>query len=462
MALVLDLLEGGSLAALLARRGRLRPGEVVTAVAPVAAALAHAHEQASCTATSRPGTSSSPRRAGRCSTDLGVARVLGETPADEVTPAYVDPSWPAAGSRGRPRTSSGWPPPRSTRSPVSRPAGRRPGGALALAAAGCCRTSSCWRRGRRRSCSPWSAGAVRRTRRPGDRGRVRPGPAARLPARAGAAARTVCPTPSWPDRARGPDGTDPPGARVGSAAPHAAERSAEPSGDAASCPTGWSRRRRAPRCVVGAVAGGGRRRVRSLRRRGALGAAGRQARPPRLRRPVRRSRSPRRRSTRGRDPRVADRLDGRGRRAVPPSGGRLHRARRRRRIPRAGHGLRAREQPAGRPTKRRCGALARARRYAARIRSHGRAGHPRIHRRRSHRAQSWSTGGRATTSSLQVRPVGDAAAHRPGAAGRRTCAGPAADGGGMADRRRRTAGLNLVALSRARGRPGERWPDRCA
>src|SRR3712207_9286052 len=45
VALVLDLLEGGSLAALLARRGRLRPGEVVTTVAPVAAALAHAHER---------------------------------------------------------------------------------------------------------------------------------------------------------------------------------------------------------------------------------------------------------------------------------------------------------------------------------------------------------------------------------------------------------------------------------
>src|SRR3954447_22658006 len=40
VALVLDLLAGGSLAALLARRGRLRPGEVVTAIAPIAAALA--------------------------------------------------------------------------------------------------------------------------------------------------------------------------------------------------------------------------------------------------------------------------------------------------------------------------------------------------------------------------------------------------------------------------------------
>src|ERR671926_261864 len=45
VALVLDLLAGGSLAAVLDRRGRLRPGEVVTALAPVAAALAHAHDR---------------------------------------------------------------------------------------------------------------------------------------------------------------------------------------------------------------------------------------------------------------------------------------------------------------------------------------------------------------------------------------------------------------------------------
>jgi eukaryotic-like serine/threonine-protein kinase len=42
--LVLDHATGGSLASLLRRRGRLRPGEVVTVVAPVAAALAHAHD----------------------------------------------------------------------------------------------------------------------------------------------------------------------------------------------------------------------------------------------------------------------------------------------------------------------------------------------------------------------------------------------------------------------------------
>ena len=42
-ALVLDLADGGSLVDLLARRGRLAPGEVVTAVAPLAQAVAEAH-----------------------------------------------------------------------------------------------------------------------------------------------------------------------------------------------------------------------------------------------------------------------------------------------------------------------------------------------------------------------------------------------------------------------------------
>ena len=42
-ALVLDHADGGSLAAVLSRRDRLEPGEVVTAVAPLAQALAEAH-----------------------------------------------------------------------------------------------------------------------------------------------------------------------------------------------------------------------------------------------------------------------------------------------------------------------------------------------------------------------------------------------------------------------------------
>jgi hypothetical protein len=100
VALVLDLLEGGSLAALLARRGRLRPGEVVTAVAPVAAALAHAHEQGVIHGDLSPGNIVFTAEGRPVLTDLGVARVLGETAAAEVTPAYVDPTVARGGAPG--------------------------------------------------------------------------------------------------------------------------------------------------------------------------------------------------------------------------------------------------------------------------------------------------------------------------------------------------------------------------
>ena len=114
VALVLELLPGGSLAALLARRGRLRPGEVVTAIAPVAAALAHAHGNGVVHGDLSPGNIVFTGEGRPVLTDLGVARVLGETAAGEVTPAYVDPPWRGAGRRGRHRTSSGWRPRRST------------------------------------------------------------------------------------------------------------------------------------------------------------------------------------------------------------------------------------------------------------------------------------------------------------------------------------------------------------
>ncbi|TFV44206.1 serine/threonine protein kinase, partial [Blastococcus sp. TF02A-35] len=91
VALVLDLLAGGSLAALLGRRGRLTPGEVVTAMAPVASALAHAHERGVVHGDLAPGNILFTAEGRPVLTDLGVARVLGETAAAEVTPAYVDP-----------------------------------------------------------------------------------------------------------------------------------------------------------------------------------------------------------------------------------------------------------------------------------------------------------------------------------------------------------------------------------
>src|SRR4051794_32703049 len=100
VALVLELLAGGSLAALLARRGRLRPGEVVTAIAPVGAALAHAHNNGVVHGDLSPGNIVFTADGRPVLTDLGVARVLGETAAAEVTPAYVDPTVARGGAPG--------------------------------------------------------------------------------------------------------------------------------------------------------------------------------------------------------------------------------------------------------------------------------------------------------------------------------------------------------------------------
>ncbi|MGY1724689.1 protein kinase domain-containing protein [Blastococcus sp. SYSU DS0533] len=100
VALVLELLAGGSLAALLARRGRLRPGEIVTAIAPVAAALAHAHDHGVVHGDLAPGNIVFTAEGRPVLTDLGVARVLGETAAAEVTPAYVDPVVARGGAPG--------------------------------------------------------------------------------------------------------------------------------------------------------------------------------------------------------------------------------------------------------------------------------------------------------------------------------------------------------------------------
>ena len=100
VALVLELLAGGSLAALLARRGRLRPGEVVTAIAPVAAALAHAHGNGVVHGDLSPGNIVFTAEGRPVLTDLGVARVLGEAAAAEVTPPYVDPTVARGGAPG--------------------------------------------------------------------------------------------------------------------------------------------------------------------------------------------------------------------------------------------------------------------------------------------------------------------------------------------------------------------------
>ncbi|SCX49721.1 Serine/threonine protein kinase [Klenkia marina] len=100
VALVLDLLAGGSLAALLAARGRLRPGEVVTAIAPVAAALAHVHERGIVHGDLSPGNVVLTAEGRPVLTDLGVARPVGAPGSGEVTPPYVDPVVARGGAAG--------------------------------------------------------------------------------------------------------------------------------------------------------------------------------------------------------------------------------------------------------------------------------------------------------------------------------------------------------------------------
>lgn len=100
VALVLDLLAGGSLAALLARRGRLRPGEVVTAIAPIAAALAAAHEHGVVHGDLSPGNILFTAEGRPVLTDLGMARVIGEHGDVGMTPAYVDPTVARGGAPG--------------------------------------------------------------------------------------------------------------------------------------------------------------------------------------------------------------------------------------------------------------------------------------------------------------------------------------------------------------------------
>jgi hypothetical protein len=100
VSLVLDLLAGGSLATLLARRGRLRPGEVVTTLAPVAAALAQAHERGIVHGDLSPGNVVFTAEGRPVLTDLGTARLVGDAARAEVTPAYVDPVVARGGAPG--------------------------------------------------------------------------------------------------------------------------------------------------------------------------------------------------------------------------------------------------------------------------------------------------------------------------------------------------------------------------
>lgn len=103
-ALVLDLADGGSLADLLAARGRITAGEAVTALSPIASALAHAHANGVVHGDVTPGNILFTADGLPLLADLGVARLRGDSAAldgTRCTPEYVDPAV-AAGSVPRP------------------------------------------------------------------------------------------------------------------------------------------------------------------------------------------------------------------------------------------------------------------------------------------------------------------------------------------------------------------------
>jgi hypothetical protein len=100
--LVLDLADGGSLAELLATRGRLTPGEVITALAPVAAALAYLHDEGVVHGDVSAANVLFTAGGVPMLADVGVARLTGDERDAEANPAYVDPAVAAGAVPGAP------------------------------------------------------------------------------------------------------------------------------------------------------------------------------------------------------------------------------------------------------------------------------------------------------------------------------------------------------------------------
>ncbi len=90
--LVLDLADGGSLAELLAARGRLTAGEVITAVAPIAAGLAYLHDEGVVHGDVSAANILFTQGGSPLLADVGVARLTGDDRDAASTPAYVDPA----------------------------------------------------------------------------------------------------------------------------------------------------------------------------------------------------------------------------------------------------------------------------------------------------------------------------------------------------------------------------------
>ncbi len=97
IVLVLDLAAAGSLASLLARRGRLTVGETVTALAPIGGALAYAHNAGVVHGDVSSANILFTEVGLPLLADLGVARLLGDAATVRTTPSYADPA--VAGGR---------------------------------------------------------------------------------------------------------------------------------------------------------------------------------------------------------------------------------------------------------------------------------------------------------------------------------------------------------------------------
>ncbi len=95
--LVLDLAQGGSLAALLGWRGRLDPSEIVTLAAPLAQALAAVHAEGLVHGDLTPSSVLFTAAGMPLLADLGLARLRSDTGEARRTARYVDPVVAAGG-----------------------------------------------------------------------------------------------------------------------------------------------------------------------------------------------------------------------------------------------------------------------------------------------------------------------------------------------------------------------------
>ncbi|HST84724.1 MAG TPA: serine/threonine-protein kinase [Kineosporiaceae bacterium] len=92
LAMVLDLASGGSLASLVAARGRFDPGEVSTLLVPLADALGHLHRQGVVHGDIAPGNVLFTGEGRPQLGDLGAARLLGSRVGEAwATPGFTDP-----------------------------------------------------------------------------------------------------------------------------------------------------------------------------------------------------------------------------------------------------------------------------------------------------------------------------------------------------------------------------------